>query len=144
MKTWWNYIEIPVYAIIIWSALSVVMMGYSIGPNWLIGIFGWVVTLGAYGYIGHTAKKDKKKTGEAAKMGAFAGLIVGAASGVISIASMYLFPQIYEEAIQQAVAVGASREFIMLVMKISSFVMSIIIQTIIGTITAAVATKISK
>jgi len=103
-KKMWEVSEIPVYVLVAWSILSVIVMAYDILSQILLGAVGYAIALGAFGYIGYSVIQSKETFGTAAKTGAFAGVIIGLVGAVISIISFYVFPEMYADIITQAAA----------------------------------------
>jgi len=121
LKKYWKDVEIPVYVLIFWSILSLVLMSTNTLTTIIQSILGWVITILAFGYIGYTVKGRTKKVWEGAKAGAFAGVIVGFIGGIMGIIAYYYMPSLYAEAIEQAVELGADRAFMEGMMLISAY-----------------------
>jgi len=141
----WKTVEIPVYVIVLYTILALPLTANSMLPSAVMTALGLLIPVAAFAYIGYLVKKGGGATGKAAKYGALAGVIVGLASALISIAAWNFYPQVYEAAINQAVQnlpAGVSRDDIMALMPISiyaSLVTAPLMDAILGAIAAAIA-----
>jgi len=142
-KFYWDCVEVPVYVLIAWGIIGVLIQAYSSINMQYVGYFGWLVMFAVFSYIAYEMiKKKNEEVGIAAKAGAIAGAIAGFAGGIISLISYYTFPGIYSEAIQQAVSQGAPQEMVEIGIKISVYggiVLGPIFNAIIGVIITALA-----
>ena len=109
-KETWDIVEEPFYIFVAWSVASIILNANNILSAAILGIINWVVMLGAFGYIGYAVVKRDGTPGYAAKTGAYAGLFIGLASTVLSIASFYLVPGIYAETIERLAVQGVSQQ----------------------------------
>lgn len=110
MSKLWNLIELPVYGIIIWSVLSILLQAYGDVPLWLISAIGFGVVIVAFGWIGRNMQG--KGFLKAAKPGAIAGAIVGLVGAILGILSFYFFPQVYAASIEQISSKGVPADAI--------------------------------
>jgi len=123
------------------------MLAFEIITTGIQAGISWTVTIGAFAYIGYTVKKKGATTGEAAKHGAFAGVVTGFVGAVLSIGALYVFPQIYADAIEKAVAQGAPRETMETFMRIGVYfglLTGPIISALIGSAISAVSGALTK
>jgi len=143
----WKTVEIPVYIMIGYSLIIYLLVGMEIVGTSIQSWLGWVVSIGVFGYIGYLVKKAKGTAGDAAKHGALAGAVVGFVGGILGIISYYYFPNIYADAINQAVAAGAPRDTVETMISITVYfglLLGPIFQGIIGAVISAIGNAISK
>lgn len=133
----WHSIEIPVYALIAWNALSVLISAYNIISVMLIGVLGSLVTVACFGYIGNCTRDCGIKY--SAKAGAFAGLIAGFAAAIIGIFSFYSWPHLYEPQIQQALEAGAPESTVRMFMTVGVYAGLVVSPAIMAGIGAAIS-----
>jgi len=146
-KKMWQVAEIPVYVMVVTSIVLLPLVAYGIINSLIQGIVGWAVTIGAFAYIGYLVKKNGGTTGEAAKYGAFAGVVVGFIGAIINIVSMYIFPQIFAKALEAAASTGAPMETMETVMKISIYfglVFGPLVSALIGAAISAISGAVTK
>jgi hypothetical protein len=136
-KTMWEIVEIPVYIMIFWSILSAALSAMKFIDIKIQSIIGWLIIIGAYGYIGYSSMSKKSDVVNAAKTGAFAGLIVGFVGAIIGIIVYYTMPEIFLQAIEDAIENGAPRELVETITHIMIYV-GLIIQPIISAIIGAI------
>jgi hypothetical protein len=101
-RGYWDYIELPVYAMVLWSIVGILLLAFDILNPIAQAIIGYIVVIAAYSYIGYQVRKDGGRLGSGAKKGAVAGVIVGFAGAVIALVSLYYMPQVFEAQIQAA------------------------------------------
>lgn len=150
LKEYWEIMKIPVYILVGWSVLGLIVAAISF--DLYATIFSQaaeiIITIAAFGFVGYTAVKDHKKTaGEAFKIGAMAGIITGFAGGVISIIMSFAAPEIIEFAIQTAVSSGAARGQVEGLIKIGIYIGVItgpIVNGIIGGLLSLIGGLIGK
>ncbi len=121
----WDLIEIPVYILVGYSLLDLILSVNSyidkLFPSW---IFSTALTIFAFGLIGYKAIKQKipSKTNDIAKYGAYAGLITGFVSAIIGLITFYFFPEKIAEALQKAAEAGADVAMAQTFMKIGLYI----------------------
>ncbi len=121
-KKMWEFAEIPVYVVIVWSIAAIILAGMGFIGTTVQAVLGYIIIIAAFVYVGFMVKKAGETTGYAAKTGAFAGAITGFAGGILGIISFYYFPAIYTEAINQAVAQGAPADMTRSIITIGVYV----------------------
>ena len=114
-------IEFLAIILIIWSLLTTLFPLENYLGKTFASVLGIVITLGAFGYLGFSIKKENKDERYAAKLGAYLGAIVGLAGAIIGIISFYLFPERIEQVIQQAISQGADANLVRKMTKISIY-----------------------
>ena len=136
-KEIWEKIESFAIILIIWTLLATILpLQDWIGKSF-VSILTWVIQLGAFILLGYQiTSKDKELL--PTKYGAYLGAILGLAYAVIGIASFYLFPQNYQEAINQAVQAGADVKTVMLFVKIGIYFNLLLMPVLTGAIGAFV------
>ena len=143
-KFYWNIIEFPFYLLLVWTlgAFIISMFSFSL----YLSIFSWysglIVSLALFGIVGWSAVKDHKATiKESAWAGAVLGAMIGVVSAVVSILIVYLVPAFIDYSLQQALNSGAqvSRDMLITISKVSSFISLITAPLINGLIGAAIA-----
>ena len=101
---YWEKIEIPVYVLIAWSVVALLLQMYGgEAAAKVLQYTGWIVYLAIFMYIGYDIKKNHKDT-SAPKAGALTGAISGLVGAVLGILIYYIAPGFYEA--QVAAAAG--------------------------------------
>lgn len=107
---YWKYIEIPVYVLVVWSIISILLQIYVPGSSSGLAFIGPIVTIAVFSYVGFSVIKDGKEIGLAVRAGALGGAISGLVSALLGLIMFYAVPGMYAEAIRQAVEAGAPAE----------------------------------
>lgn len=145
IKELWDDIDFPVIILIVWGAIVLFLrIDQIISSKLVFGILGWGITLVVFGYIGYSLSCKKRKK-DAVRAGAYAGVIVGLVSAVLSIISYYFFPGFFDAQIRETVNAGASLETVTLFMQIGlyvSLVISPLINGLIGAFASWLGSKI--
>jgi hypothetical protein len=143
----WEDIEFPTIILIVWGAIVLFLRVDQLIPSKLVfNILSWGISLVVFGYIGYSLA-GKKREKEAVRAGAYAGIIVGLASAVLSIISYHFFPGFFDAQIAEAVKAGADPAIVTLFIQIGlyvSLVLSPAISGVIGAFVSWVGSKIYK
>lgn len=143
----WEVSEIPVYALVLWNVISIILTGF-LGVNAAsLQAVNWLVIIGAFGYLGYLATKvHKKGIAFSAKAGAFVGVIVGLAGAIIAILAFYSVPGYQAQTVDYLIQSGLDMEQAQNMASVGLYIAIItspIISGIIGTIFAAIGGYIS-
>ena len=107
LKHYWEFIETPVFVLIIWAFIGLVFPIKDYVPTLIYSIISWVITILVFGYLGYVVVKEKSNTpGDCAKAGAYTGAIVGLAGAVLAITFFYISPGIFDSTLQQMINAG--------------------------------------
>lgn len=136
-KEIWEKIESYAIILIVWTLLTTILPLQNLIGKSLVSILTWVIQLGAFILLGYQLT-SKNKDLLPSKYGAYLGAILGLAYAIIGIASFYLFPQNYQEAINQAVKAGADINTVRLFVKIGIYFNLILMPFLTGAIGAFV------
>jgi len=147
---YWNIIKIPLFVLIGWSVLAVIVAKMS--TYWHQSIFGtWqglVVQLIVFGFIGYTIIAEHKgSVKQSAWAGAITGVIAGFVGAILAVIMFYLVPQIYELSINQAVAQGAPAELVRNIIRIglyTGFITGPLFAGLIGAAISAISGVVTK
>jgi cytochrome bd-type quinol oxidase subunit 2 len=147
IKELWDDIELPVIVLVVWGIIAVFFRIDQYFPNKILySSLSLVISLVVFGYIGYSLAKDKKEK-DATRAGAYAGVIVGLISAVITIISFYVMPELFSEQITTATKAGADPNTIKLFVQIGLYfglIISPIISGAIGAFSSWVGSKIFK
>jgi len=147
LQKFWANCEIPIYIMVGWAVLATVVVALELLPTTGLSIAGLIVIIAAFAYVGFLVIKSKESIGSAAKHGAFAGVIYGLVSAVIGVLSFYLFPVLYQEALESIVAQGqpeATAKMFMTIGIYANIVILPIIWSLLGAGIAALSALVSK
>lgn len=135
-------ITMPFVVLVCWSLVGLVAAcvsaGLAMSAPFKYG--GFLVPILVYGYVGWSAAKNYHATsGQSAWAGVLCGVAAGLAGAIIGIITIFMVPEITEQAINQAMAKGApiSREFMEKMMLFGSFA-GLILGPIMGGVMGAV------
>ncbi len=143
----WHAIEIPFYGLAGWSMVAVLFQVYVIQQTLAIGIIGLVLMVAAYSYASFLAIKAKQPLLTAVKAAALTGALVSLVGAVLNLISFYAFPQLFESAITQGIAAGATREQIMAMVPIqlgAGFIIGPIVGALLGALIGLISGLIYK
>ena len=144
----WDLIEFPVVILVLYSLLDLAFsITDYIGKIFPAAIFGFLLTVFAFGLVGYNTINRKESPSRAARYGAYAGIIVGLAGAVIGIITFYFFPEKIAEAIQKAIQAGADASTAKSIMKIgiyTSLLISPAIDAGIGALISWISASIFK
>lgn len=149
-KEFWKIIKIPVYVLVGWNVLGLIIavISYSLYTSIFSGVATWVLMAAVFGFVGYSAVKDYNLSiGGSAKAGAFAGAIVGVVGGILGVVIITAVPQVLEQVIELGVESGVARDTIESMAKIGVYlgiIIGPITNAIIGSIIAALGGLIAK
>jgi len=140
VKDFWPVIRIPVFILIGWSLLGVIAAKVSM--DIYLTVFGnsvnLVVGILVYLFVGYNlVAEHEQETSASVKAGVWTGVFYGFGIAILGIVSVFFVPEIFTQAINTAVAAGASRESAMNLLRLGAY-LSLLIQPIIGAISGAV------
>ncbi len=134
----WEIIKIPVSVLSIYVILSTfIQLRISSTSAWIypISIFGLLLSLACFFYVGYQSIKTLKSSRFALRAGAYTGAIVGLFSAFFGIILAYSFPAYYNNAILSAVEAGYDQTKALGLFRIVSWaniVFSPVLQALIG------------
>jgi len=116
---YWDFMDIPLVIYLVYILVNFFFPFTSFMSNTLASLLSLTFMVFVFGFVGYNVSKAGDDSH--AKAGAWAGVFAGLVASVFSIASYYMFPQRFAEAIQKAVAAGASASTVNLFTQISLF-----------------------
>jgi len=145
VKDFWPVIRIPIFILVGWSLLSVIAA--KISMDIYLTVFGssvnLVVGILVYLFVGYNLVAEHKQEPFASvKAGVWTGVFSGFGIAILGIVSVFFVPEIFTQAINTAVATGASKESVMNLLRLGAY-LSLLIQPIIGAVSGAVFSGIT-
>jgi len=145
-KYYWNFIDVPVIVLIVWTAITLVFPLKDYIPGLAFSVISWAITILVFAYIGYVVIREKSNTTKnAAKAGAWAGAITGLGGAILTIAAYYISPGIFNETLQQMLKGGLDTNSAQLFLKIGIFsglVTGPLISALIGALIAWISSLI--
>ena len=136
----WSFIDAPIIILVLYSILELTLSINSyIDKLFPAAIFSIFLTIFAFGLIGYEGKKRKEESNYIAKLGAYAGLIIGFASAIMGFITFYFYPEKIAIALEAARAKGADIAMVQSMMKIGLYINIILVPAINAGIGALIA-----
>jgi hypothetical protein len=119
----WSFIDTTVIILVLYSLLDLTLsVSTYIQKLFPATIFSIFLTIFAFGMIGYEGKKSKEESNYIAKLGAYAGLIVGLVSAIIGFITFYFYPEKLALALEAARDAGADMALVQSMMKIGLYI----------------------
>ncbi len=147
----WEIIKIPVFILGVYTILMTFIEfnvnNFNSSLVYSLSVISIVVTLSCFFYVGYQSVKKLNNANFAIKAGAYTGGIVGLIGAVLGIFLIYAFPSYYNETISEIVKLGYSKESVLILLKIISWInilFSTAFQALIGALFSWIGALIFK
>lgn len=147
IKELWDDIDVPVVILVVWAIVNVFFRVDDLISNAVVyQVINWGITLVVFGSIGYSLSQ-KKRSQDAVRAGAYAGIIVGLVGAVASIIAFYVMPELFAEQINNAIESGASEDMVKLFVQVGLYaglIIAPLISGVVGAFSSWIGAKISK